>query len=160
MAKKLLVARAQVMQPGFTHVCLHEAMLRTTASAGWQHIAFSAQAWQGGLLGYAESRLDALYLEENSYIYVDEVSGMIVYFARNTKLTGELTHLATNEKSTVILSKMIYNYDDESSDALVDDAKEVDSQMKFYQTTVPVIILVIATLIILAAVLPRPATTI
>ena len=110
------------------------------------------ETYSGLAYYYANSRLDALYLKENSYFYVDEISGIIVYFARNSKLSGELTELSTDESSTVILSKMIYNYDDESSDTLVNDAKEVDKDIEFYETTVPIIIMVIGTLIILAAV--------
>ena len=104
---------------------------------------------------YANSKLDALYLVENSYIYVDEISGMIVYFERNSKLSGELTHMATGESSTVIFSEMLYNYDDETSDALVNDAKETNNTIAFYETTVPIIIMVIGTLIILTAIALR-----
>jgi hypothetical protein len=50
---------------------------------------------------------------------------------------------------------MLYRYDEESTDELVADAKEAGSNITFYETTVPVIITVMATLIILAAVVLR-----
>jgi hypothetical protein len=104
---------------------------------------------------YGNSNLNTLHLVEDSFVYVDEVSGMIVYFERNSEMTGDFTHIPTGAVFTATLSEMSYQYDDESTDALVSDAKEADSTIVFYEFTMPLIIAAIGISLILIAVVLR-----
>ena len=86
---------------------------------------------------YSNGILNGLNYQEDSSVYVDEVSGMIVYINRNIEFSGDVTFLATNETQSVMFSKMSYEFDEETTDDLVDQAKEADDTLNFYEITIP-----------------------
>ena len=98
---------------------------------------------------YGNSMLHALYYNEDSEVYVDEVSGVILYIDRNIEFSGTVTYLPTNETFDTTFTKMSYTFDDSTTDELVEDAKELDSQLNLYGTTIPTMILVSGVLVLL-----------
>jgi hypothetical protein len=86
---------------------------------------------------YGSGILNGLNYQEDSSVYVDEVSGLIVYIDRNIEFSGDVTFLATNETQTVTFSKMSYEFDEETTDDLVGQAKEADDTLNFYEITIP-----------------------
>ncbi|MCK5559532.1 MAG: DUF3068 domain-containing protein [Thermoplasmata archaeon] len=92
---------------------------------------------------YANSVLNGLNYNEDSWVYVDEVSGMIVYIERNIEFSGDVTNIATQETNNVMFSKMSYQFDEATSKDLIDEAKEADDNIQLYESTIPILLLVI-----------------
>jgi hypothetical protein len=90
---------------------------------------------------YGNGVLNGLNYQEDSRVYVDEVSGMIVYIERNIEFSGDVTFLGTNETHSVTFSKMSYQFDEETNDELIEKANEADDELQFYESTVPLIFL-------------------
>jgi hypothetical protein len=91
---------------------------------------------------YGNGILNELDYTEDSRVYVDEVSGMIVYIDRNIEFSGDVLFLATNETKTVTFSKMSYQFDDETTKDLIDQSKEADDNLELHETTIPLAFLI------------------
>jgi hypothetical protein len=91
---------------------------------------------------YGNGILHGLDYQEDSMVYVDEVSGVIVYLDRTVEFSGDVTFMETNETHKVTFSKMSYQFDEETSDYLIDKASDADDKIQFYETTVPLIFLI------------------
>jgi len=98
---------------------------------------------------YGNSYLNGLYFKEDSYVYVDEISGIILYIDRNTELVGDFTHIPSNMNFNVTLSKMSYKFDEVTSDKLLKDARAADDNIVFVETIIPITIIVIGAVILI-----------
>lgn len=86
---------------------------------------------------YSNGILNGLNYQEDSSVYVEETSGIIVYLDRTVEFSGEVTFLSTNETQTITFSKMSYGFDEETSDRLIDKASEAGDKLEFYEITIP-----------------------
>ncbi len=108
---------------------------------------YSAMAYYFG-----SSNLNELYFEEDSVVYVDELSGMIVYIQRNVEFTADITYLPTNESRTVTLSKMSYEFDDETSKEMIQLAKDTDFQIHMFEIFLPIIYIMMGVAILITSI--------
>jgi len=92
---------------------------------------------------YGNSILNALYLNEDTTVYVDDTSGMIVYLDRTTEFYGEVFNLNTNTSQTITFSKMTYKFDEDTSEKLIKDAKNAAFSMQMVENNLPLLFLVI-----------------
>jgi uncharacterized membrane protein len=88
---------------------------------------------------YGGNVLNSLMFKEYSTVYVDETSGMIVYIDRNTEFYGEVFSPAANASQTVTFAKMSYKFDEETSEQLIEDAKDADYSMQMFENNIPLI---------------------
>ncbi len=104
---------------------------------------------------YSNSALNALYFKEDSQVYVDEISGIILYIDRNIEFNGNLTNMHTNETYDAVFSKMSYEFDDATTDRLVKDAKEADAQLTLFEITIPIALFGLGIIFAIAGILSQ-----
>lgn len=101
------------------------------------------------------SNLNSLYFREDSMVYVDEISGLIVYIERNSEFYGDVTHKLTNQNQTIIFSKMSYTFDDETSKDLIKQAKDTGALIQMFEIFIPLTFMIIGFVLILVSVALR-----
>lgn len=92
---------------------------------------------------YGNSILNTLYLKEDTTVYVDDTTGMIVYLDRTTEFYGEVFNLQTNTTHSITYSQLSYKFDDETAERLVKDAKNAAFSMGMVENNLPILFLVI-----------------